>query len=151
MVTRTIRDMFTADIDAIHIDEPEAFAQAQEFMKIVMPRYADRIKHFGNTEPLFYKFGVEEEIAKIRRQVGDAQAIDAVLGELHGEAVLLRQQPFALFHVEAYVERSAIARNVGRGRFACRPLVLDVPWQIHGSCGFPRVERRAWIERRRVV
>ena len=42
MITRTIRDMFTSDIDAIYIDEPEAFAQAQEFMKIVMPRFADR-------------------------------------------------------------------------------------------------------------
>ncbi len=38
MITRTIRDIFTTDIDAICIDEPQAFERAKEFMKIVMPR-----------------------------------------------------------------------------------------------------------------
>ena len=66
MVTRTIRDMFTADIDAIHIDEPEAFAQAQEFMKIVMPRYADRIKLHADAEPIFHHFKIEQEVRSSR-------------------------------------------------------------------------------------
>ena len=44
MITRTIRDIFTSDIDTIWVDEPSAFEHAQEFLQIVMPRYADRIK-----------------------------------------------------------------------------------------------------------
>src|SRR5262245_40845618 len=40
MITRTIRDTFTSDIDTIWVDEPNAFAHAQEFSQIVMPRYA---------------------------------------------------------------------------------------------------------------
>jgi ribonuclease E len=66
MVTRTIRDMFTADIDAIHIDEPEAFAQAQEFMKIVMPRFADRIKLHADAEPIFHHYKIEQEVQKLQ-------------------------------------------------------------------------------------
>ena len=46
MVTRTIRDNFAADIDAIWVDEKNAFEAAQEFMQVVMPRYADRIKFY---------------------------------------------------------------------------------------------------------
>ena len=42
MITRTIRDIFTAEIDTIWVDEPAAFEHAQEFLQIVMPRYADR-------------------------------------------------------------------------------------------------------------
>ncbi len=66
MVTRTIRDMFTADIDTIWIDEPEAFNQAQEFMKIVMPRYADRLKLHGDAEPIFHRFKIEDEVHKLQ-------------------------------------------------------------------------------------
>ena len=44
MITRTIRDIFTTDIDTIWVDEPTAFAHASEFLQIVMPRFANRIK-----------------------------------------------------------------------------------------------------------
>src|SRR5262249_15852568 len=66
MITRTIRDMFTSDIDAIYIDEPEAFSQAQEFMKIVMPRYADRLKLHAHAEPIFHHFKIEQEVQKLQ-------------------------------------------------------------------------------------
>ncbi|HYT87280.1 MAG TPA: Rne/Rng family ribonuclease [Gemmataceae bacterium] len=66
MITRTIRDTFTSEIDTIWIDEPTAFEHAQEFMQIVMPRYANRIKLWENPEPMFHKYGIEEEIARIQ-------------------------------------------------------------------------------------
>jgi ribonuclease E len=31
MITRTIRDIFTSDVDAIYIDEPQAYERAKEF------------------------------------------------------------------------------------------------------------------------
>jgi ribonuclease E len=66
MITRTIRDTFASDIDTIYVDEPSAFEQAQEFMQVVMPRYANRIKHFAESEPLFHKYGIENEISRIQ-------------------------------------------------------------------------------------
>jgi ribonuclease E len=68
MITRTIRDIFTSDIDTIWVDEPGAFEHAQEFLQIVMPRYASRIKLFTDPEPIFHKHGIEEEIARIQRR-----------------------------------------------------------------------------------
>ncbi len=65
MITRTIRDIFTADIDTIWVDEPTAFAHASEFLQIVMPKFASRIKFFEHTEPLFHRYAIEDEIAKI--------------------------------------------------------------------------------------
>src|SRR6476620_10200604 len=44
LITRTIRDIFTNDIDTIWVDEPVAFSHASEFLQIVMPRFASRIK-----------------------------------------------------------------------------------------------------------
>lgn len=68
MITRTIRDTFTTDIDTIWVDEPEAFGHAQEFLQGVMPRFANRIKHYEGTEPLFHKYRIEEEIARIQQR-----------------------------------------------------------------------------------
>jgi ribonuclease E len=68
MITRTIRDIFTNDIDTIWVDEATAFAHASEFLQIVMPKFASRIRYFESSEPLFHKYGVEDEIAKIHQK-----------------------------------------------------------------------------------
>jgi ribonuclease E len=66
MITRTIRDTFTSDIDTIWVDEPNAYNAAKEFLEVVMPRYADRIRLYEGPEPLFHKCGIEDEIARIQ-------------------------------------------------------------------------------------
>jgi ribonuclease E len=68
MITRTIRDTFTSEIDTIWVDEPAAFDHAQEFLQIVMPRYANRIKCYSEAEPMFHKYGIEDEISRIQRR-----------------------------------------------------------------------------------
>jgi ribonuclease E len=68
MITRTIRDTFSNDIDTIWVDEPTAFEHAQEFLTIVMPRYANRIKLYNEPEPLFHKYGIEDEISRIQQR-----------------------------------------------------------------------------------
>ena len=68
MIIRTIRDIFTAEVDAIYIDEPKAFERAKEFLQLVMPRYVHRLQFYEGKEPLFHKYNLEEEIAKIHRR-----------------------------------------------------------------------------------
>jgi ribonuclease E len=68
IITRTIRDTFTNDIDTVWVDEPTAFAHAQEFLQGVMPRYASRLKLYESSEPLFHKYKIEEEIARIQQR-----------------------------------------------------------------------------------
>jgi ribonuclease E len=66
MITRTIRDTFTSDIDSIVVDEPAAYEHAKEFLEIVMPRFADRIRLYDGKDPLFHRSGLEDEIARIQ-------------------------------------------------------------------------------------
>jgi ribonuclease E len=68
MITRTIRDIFTSEIETIWVDEPKAYEHAKEFLDIVMPRYAARIKLYTDSEPLFHKYRIEEEITRIQRR-----------------------------------------------------------------------------------
>ncbi|MFH1267070.1 MAG: Rne/Rng family ribonuclease [Planctomycetota bacterium] len=69
MIIRTIRDIFTADVDAIYIDEPSAYERAREFLQLVMPRYVNRLQLYEGKEPLFHKYHMDEEIAKIHHRV----------------------------------------------------------------------------------
>jgi ribonuclease E len=68
MITRTIRDTFTNDIDTIWVDEKNAYEAAREFLQIVMPRYAERIKLYEGREPLYHRYGIEQEIARIQQK-----------------------------------------------------------------------------------
>ncbi len=68
MIIRTIRDIFTADVDAIFIDEPAAYERAKEFLQIVMPRYVSRLQHYEGKEPLFQKYNLDEAIAQINQR-----------------------------------------------------------------------------------
>jgi ribonuclease E len=68
MITRTIRDIFTSEIETIWVDEQKAFEHAEEFLKIVMPRYAARIKLYSDIQPLFHKYKIEDEIARIQKK-----------------------------------------------------------------------------------
>jgi ribonuclease E len=68
MIIRTIRDIFTGDVDTIYIDEPKAFERAKEFLQIVMPRYVNRLKLYEGREPLFQKYNLDEEIALINQR-----------------------------------------------------------------------------------
>ena len=68
MITRTIRDIYTGEIDAVWIDEESAFQRAQEFMKIVMPRHVERVHLYEGREPLFHQYRIEEEISRIQNR-----------------------------------------------------------------------------------
>jgi ribonuclease E len=66
MITRTIRDIYHADIESIWIDEPAAFERAREFMKVVLPKHVDRVKLYEGKAPLFNQYNIEEEIDRIQ-------------------------------------------------------------------------------------
>ena len=68
MLIRTIRDIFTTEVDSIVIDEPDAYERAREFLQLVMPRYVHRLQLYDGKEPLFHKHNLDTEIASIHRR-----------------------------------------------------------------------------------
>ena len=68
MLIRTIRDIFTTDVDSIVIDEPNAYERAREFLQLVMPRYVNRLQLYDGKEPLFHKHKLDTEINSIHRR-----------------------------------------------------------------------------------
>ena len=68
MIIRTIRDIYSSEIDAVWIDEEAAFQRAKDFMKIVMPRFSNRIKFYDGKDPIFHRNNIENEIANIQKR-----------------------------------------------------------------------------------
>lgn len=66
MMIRTIRDIYTKEIDAVYIDQEAAYERAQDFIKIVMPKQAESIHRYDGDDPLFFKYKIEDEIAKVQ-------------------------------------------------------------------------------------
>ncbi|MEM6365300.1 MAG: ribonuclease E/G, partial [Planctomycetota bacterium] len=68
LIIRTIRDIYSDEIDQILIDEKESYLKAREFIKQTMPRVMDRLKLYEGDSPLFHKYNLEGEIVKINQR-----------------------------------------------------------------------------------
>jgi ribonuclease E len=123
MITRTIRDIFTSEIDTIWIDEPAAFERAQEFLRVVMPRFVDRLRLYDEKVPLFHKYGIEDEIAKIqRRHVPLPEGGSIVIDQT--EALVAIDVNSGNFRVENDAERTAYEMNLRAAKEIARQLRL---------------------------
>ncbi|MFP6763733.1 MAG: Rne/Rng family ribonuclease, partial [Planctomycetaceae bacterium] len=68
MIIRTIRDIFSSDIDSVWIDEPEAYERARDFMQAVLPGNANRVQLYEEQQSIFHKYQIEEEISRIQHR-----------------------------------------------------------------------------------
>ncbi len=62
LITRTVRDVFTSDIERIVVDNKEVAHRVKEFIKIAMPRTKNKVDLYQEPIPLFHKYGIEKEI-----------------------------------------------------------------------------------------
>jgi ribonuclease E len=123
MIIRTIRDIFTGDVDTIYIDEPSAYERAREFLQLVMPRHVGRLKLYEGKEPLFYRYRLEEEIAKIhRRQVPLRQGGSIVIDQT--EALVAIDVNSGNFRADDSAEETAFQMNLLAAREIARQIRL---------------------------
>jgi ribonuclease E len=123
MIIRTIRDIFTSEVDAIYIDEPAAFERAKEFLQIVMPRYVNRLHLYEGKEPLFHKYRLDEEISRIQhRKVPLKQGGSIVIDST--EALVAIDVNSGNFRADDNAEESAYQMNLLAAREIARQLRL---------------------------
>ena len=62
LVLRTMRDLFTPDIDEVVVDSEPVYTRVRDFVDKLMPRFTDRIKHHEGHAPLFHSYGLEAAV-----------------------------------------------------------------------------------------
>lgn len=70
LALRSLRDLFSPEIEKIRIDSSETFQKAVKFSEGFMPECSARLEHYKGDRPLFDLFSVEDEIQKaLQRKV----------------------------------------------------------------------------------
>lgn len=64
LALRSIRDLFTNQVDRVVIDNEEQYKACRDFARTFLPGLEDRIELFQEKEPIFDAFGIEMEIER---------------------------------------------------------------------------------------
>ena len=62
LVKRSIRDLYSKEIDEVIVAGPEAYNEAKDFMRMLMPSHAKNVKPYSDTQPLLSRYGVENQL-----------------------------------------------------------------------------------------
>jgi len=65
MVVRLVRDNFTTETSEVLVDNIESYNAVKGFMKMVMPRFTNRVKLYKDTTPIFSRFNIEDQIESL--------------------------------------------------------------------------------------
>lgn len=62
LIKRTIRDLYSKDIDELWVAGEDAYREAKDFMRMIMPSHAKNVQLYKDDQPLFSKFNVEGQL-----------------------------------------------------------------------------------------
>ncbi|MEM9425359.1 MAG: Rne/Rng family ribonuclease [Pseudomonadota bacterium] len=63
LIKRSIRDLYSREIDEVLVEGDEGYRTAKDFMKMIMPSHAKNVKPYADPMPLFARFQVESYLA----------------------------------------------------------------------------------------
>ncbi len=103
LIKRSIRDLYTRDIEEVIVDGDEGYRTAKAFMKMLMPSHAKRVKAYRDPSvPLFYRFQVE----------GQIDAIHSPIVQLRSGGYIVINPTEALVAIDVNSGRSTKERNI---------------------------------------
>ena len=62
LVKRAIRDIYNRDIEEVVVEGEGGYRAARDFMKLLMPSHARRVKAYADPVPLFQRYGAEDQL-----------------------------------------------------------------------------------------
>ena len=62
LIKRAIRDIYNREIEEVVVEGEQGYKSAKEFMKLLMPSHARRVKQYSDPVPLFQRYGAEDQL-----------------------------------------------------------------------------------------
>ncbi|HVS39679.1 MAG TPA: ribonuclease E/G, partial [Gemmataceae bacterium] len=123
LVTRTVRDVFTSEVDKLVVDNKDVARRIKEVIKLSNPRTRNRVELYEEPIPLFHKYGIEREIEMMySRHVplpsGGSLVIDST------EAIVAIDVNSGKFRDHSDAETTAFKTDVEAADEICRQLKL---------------------------
>ncbi|MEH3041022.1 MAG: ribonuclease E/G [Sphingomonas paucimobilis] len=69
LIKRAIRDIYNKDIDEVIVEGEDGFRHAKDYMRLLMPAHARRVKQYADAVPLFQRAHVEDQLAAMYNPV----------------------------------------------------------------------------------
>ncbi len=103
LIKRSIRDLYTRDLDEVLVEGEEGYRTAKAFMRTLMPSHAKRVQPYRDPQiGLFHRFQVESQI----------DAIHSPIAQLRSGGYLVINQTEALVAIDVNSGRSTRERNI---------------------------------------
>ena len=103
LIKRSIRDLYTRDIDEVLVEGEEGYRTAKAFMKMLMPSHAKRVQPYRDSQiGLFHRFQVESPI----------DAIHSPIVQLRSGGYVVINQTEALVAIDVNSGRATRERNI---------------------------------------
>jgi len=68
LIIRTIRDVYTSDIERIIVDHQGAAQRVRDFLHIITPRTGANVMVYSDSIPIFHRFDIESQIESINHR-----------------------------------------------------------------------------------
>ncbi len=65
LIKRSVRDLYTKDIEEIFVAGEEGYKTARDFMKMLIPSHVKKVKKYEESLPLFHRYQIESQIDEI--------------------------------------------------------------------------------------
>jgi ribonuclease E len=62
LIKRSIRDTYGKDVEEVIVDGEEAYQEARDFMRMLMPAHAGKVKPVRDSVPLFARHGIDAQL-----------------------------------------------------------------------------------------
>ena len=69
LIKRSIRDTYGKDVEEVLVDGDDAYQEAREFMRMLMPAHANKIRAPRDGVPLFARHGVDAQLEQMHNPV----------------------------------------------------------------------------------
>ena len=69
LIKRAIRDIYNREIDEVIVEGEDGYRQAKDFMKLLMPSHAKKVKHYSDPVPLYQRAHVEDQLSAMYHPV----------------------------------------------------------------------------------
>ncbi len=103
LIKRSIRDLYTRDIDEVLVEGEEGYRTAKAFMKMLMPSHAKRVQPYRDPQiGLLHRFQIE----------GQIDAIHSPIVQLRSGGYVVINQTEALVAIDVNSGRSTRERNI---------------------------------------
>lgn len=123
LIKRAIRDIYNKDIDEVIVEGEEGYRAAKDFMKLLMPSHARRVKQYADAVSLFQRASVEDQLAAMYNPVVQLKS-GGYLVINPTEALVSIDINSGRSTREHGIEQTAVATNLEAAREIARQLRL---------------------------